>query len=90
MENMEEKDTQRALSAAPREHFNYTQWRREYFDDMTPEEFEAAAEEWAKAHQSDFFIPNKTTLAAIEEAESGCQQCAHSVDELFEDLNADD
>ena len=47
---MKEDDTRKALSAAPREQFDYTQWRREYFDDMTTEEFEGIAIEWAKSH----------------------------------------
>ncbi|MBQ9452680.1 MAG: helix-turn-helix transcriptional regulator [Desulfovibrio sp.] len=32
------------------EKFDYTQWQREYFDNVTPEEFDAAALEWARSH----------------------------------------
>lgn len=50
MENMEENDTRHSLSAILREKPDYTRWRHEFFDDMTTEEFEAAAAEWAKTH----------------------------------------
>ncbi len=43
-------DAQRFISAVLREQFDYTQWQREYFDNPTPEEFGAAALEWAKTH----------------------------------------
>ena len=36
------------------------------------------------------FTPNATTLAAMEEARMGNLPRVHTVDELFEELNADD
>ena len=50
VDHMGEIDAQRFISAILREKFDYTQWRREYFDGMTTEEFEASAAEWAKTH----------------------------------------
>ena len=50
VEHMGEIDAQRFISAILREKFDYTQWRRERFDNMTLAEFEAEVTEWAKTH----------------------------------------
>lgn len=44
------EDTQHCTSAILREKFDYTQWRREYFANISPEEFFREATEWAKSH----------------------------------------
>ena len=50
VEHMGEIDAQRFISAILREKFDYTQWRREYFANISPEEFFREATEWAKSH----------------------------------------
>ena len=50
VEHMGPVDAQRFISAVLREKFDYTQWQREYFDTVTPEEFGADALQWAKTH----------------------------------------
>ena len=50
MKGMETSDARRPISAAPREHFDYTKWRREHFANISPEEFFREATEWAKTH----------------------------------------
>ncbi|MBO4314008.1 MAG: hypothetical protein J5838_06900 [Desulfovibrio sp.] len=50
MEHMGALDAQRFISAVLREKYDYSQWQSEYFDGVTPEEFSAAALEWAKTH----------------------------------------
>ena len=38
----------------------------------------------------ELLTPNATTLAAMEEAKEGNLPCFHTIEELFEELNADD
>ena len=49
-------ETERFISTIMRERFDYTKWRREYFDDMTLEELNAAAASYDTAHP---FHPGK-------------------------------
>jgi hypothetical protein len=50
LENLGVIETEKFIALINRERFDYTEWRRDLFDDMTPEEFNAAAVEYAKAH----------------------------------------
>ena len=50
LENLGVIETEKFIALIYRERFDYTEWRRDLFDDMTPEEFNAAAVEYAKAH----------------------------------------
>lgn len=36
-------ETERFIAVINREKFDYTKWRREYFDDMSSDEFNSAA-----------------------------------------------
>ena len=48
IENMGALEAQRFISAVLREQFDYIQWRHDFFDNMTPEEFESGLLEWSK------------------------------------------
>jgi hypothetical protein len=50
LENLGVIETEKFIALINRERFDYTEWRRDLFDDMTPEEFNAAAVEYAKSH----------------------------------------
>lgn len=43
-------DAQRFISIIRRERFDYTKWRREYFDSTVPGEFQQKALEYAQNH----------------------------------------
>ena len=43
-------DAQRFISMIRRERFDYTKWRREYFDSTVPGEFQQKALEYAQNH----------------------------------------
>ena len=43
-------DTERFISALLRERFDYTEWRKKYFDDVDLETFLNEAAEYSKAH----------------------------------------
>ena len=61
LEKLGSVETERFISVLIRERFDYTKWRRQYFDDVDAEEFNAAAVEYAKAHP---FKPKKSQLSA--------------------------
>ena len=50
LEKLGSVETERFISVLIREEFDYTKWRRQYFDDVDAEAFNAAATEYAKAH----------------------------------------
>ncbi|MBQ7607170.1 MAG: hypothetical protein IJU76_04285 [Desulfovibrionaceae bacterium] len=50
MEHLGTIDAQRFISAVLREKFDYTQWHRDFFDNVTAEEFAADALQWASSH----------------------------------------
>ena len=35
---------------------DYTQWQRDYFDSMTPEEFNTSLEEFMRTHSDDSYV----------------------------------
>ena len=43
-------DAEYFISLIIREQFDYTQWQREYFDQMTPEEISREAADYNKKH----------------------------------------
>ena len=43
-------ETERFISVLLREKSDYTKWRRRYFDDVSSEDFNAAAVAYGKAH----------------------------------------
>ncbi|MBQ9486261.1 MAG: hypothetical protein IJU91_00455 [Selenomonadaceae bacterium] len=49
-------ETEKFISAVLREKFNYTEWRKNYFDDMSPKEFNEQAAYYAKINP---FVPLK-------------------------------
>ena len=49
-ENLGIVDAERFISVIIREQFDYTKWQRTHFDDISPEEFNEAAAEYAKEH----------------------------------------
>ncbi len=49
-------ETEKFISAVLREKFNYTEWRKNYFDDMSPKEFNEQAADYAKINP---FVPLK-------------------------------
>lgn len=59
LEKLGTVETERFISVILREKFDYTKWRKTYFDEMPPEEFNAAAVAYAKAHP---FQPRKPLL----------------------------
>ena len=61
LEKLGSVETERFISVLIREKFDYTKWRRQYFDDVDAEEFNAAAAEYAKAHP---FKAKKEQLSA--------------------------
>ena len=50
LENMGALEAQHFISAVLREQFDYIEWRHDFFDNMTPEEFESKLLEWGKNH----------------------------------------
>lgn len=59
LEKLGSVETERFISVMIREKFDYTKWRRQYFDDMSAEEFNGAAIAYAKGHP---FQPKKKLL----------------------------
>lgn len=47
-------ETERFISVILREKFDYTKWRRQYFDDMDPDAFNNAAADYARKNP---FVP---------------------------------
>lgn len=41
---------------------DYTQWQRDYFDSMTPEEFRTSLEEFIKQHPDDNIVAKERAL----------------------------
>lgn len=62
LEKLGAVETERSISVIIREKSDYTKWRRQYFDNMSAEEFNNAAVAHAKAHP---FQPKKD-LTPIE------------------------
>ena len=56
LENLGVIETERFIATINRERFDYTKWRQEHYDEIFPEDFNAAAVEYAKAHP---FKPNR-------------------------------
>ncbi len=52
-------ETERFISTLIRERFDYTKWRRKYFDDVNADDFNNAAIEYAHAHP---FQPKKALI----------------------------
>lgn len=52
-------ETERFISTLIREKFDYTKWRRKYFDDVNADDFNNEAIEYAHAHP---FQPKKTLI----------------------------
>ena len=50
LQNLGTVETERFISTINRERFDYTQWRRQYFENVDPEDFLREAAEYAKAH----------------------------------------
>lgn len=50
-EHLGDVDAERFIAVINREKFDYSEWRREYFKNMTAEEFHQAAIEYAKSHE---------------------------------------
>ena len=48
MDNLGTFEAEQFIFAVLRERFDYTKWRREYFEGVTPEEFHAASVAWAR------------------------------------------
>lgn len=46
-------EAERFISLIIREKFDYTEWQREYFDAMTPEEISAGASQYEAEHPFD-------------------------------------
>ena len=53
-------ETERFISTIMRERFDYTEWRKELFGDMSLEELAKAAVEYEGAHP---FVPKKQLLS---------------------------
>lgn len=47
-------DTQRFIANINSDHFDYTEWRHAYFDNIPPEELEKDILEFARTHQPSF------------------------------------
>lgn len=60
LKNLGAVETERFISVIIREKFDYTRWRAQYFDDMSTEEFNSAAVNYAKAHP---FQPKKALVS---------------------------
>ena len=52
-------ETERFISTLMREKFDYTKWKRKYFDDVNADDFNAAAVEYANSRP---FRPNQTLI----------------------------
>lgn len=50
LEKLGAVETERFISVIIREKSDYTKWRRQYFDNMSAEDFNNAAVAYAKAH----------------------------------------
>lgn len=50
LETLGAVETERFISVIMREKFDYTEWRKQYFDDMSADEFNKAAVAYAKTH----------------------------------------
>ena len=59
LEGLGELETERFVSILLRERADYTKWRQRYFSNVTVEDFNAAAVEFAKACP---FQPEKTLV----------------------------
>lgn len=59
LENLGTVETERFISVIIREKFDYTKWRKQYFDDMSAEDFNNAAVSYARAHH---FQPKKPQI----------------------------
>ena len=62
LENLGTIETERFVSTIIREQFDYTRWRRRYFEDISIEEFGTAASAYEQAHP---FKPEKQ-LSPVE------------------------
>ena len=49
-------EAERFVALLSRERDDYTEWQRDYFDSMTPEEFRASLDEFVKQHPDDNFL----------------------------------
>lgn len=59
LEKLGTVETERFISVMLRERFDYTKWRRQHFDKITAEEFNAAAVNYAQVHP---FRPKKPLI----------------------------
>ncbi len=59
LERLGTVETERFISTLMREKFDYTKWRRKYFDDVNADDFNAAAVEHANSRP---FRPNQTLI----------------------------
>lgn len=50
MDNLGSVETERFISVIIRERFDYTKWRRQYFDDLSADEFNDAAVAYGKEY----------------------------------------
>lgn len=50
LEQLGTVETERFISVIIREKFDYTKWRRKYFDNIEPKEFNDTAVSYAKEH----------------------------------------
>ena len=53
-------ETEQLISGILRERFDYTKWRKQYFDDLDADAFNDAAVDYAKKHP---FTPKNSSLA---------------------------
>ena len=50
LEHLGVLETEHFISVIIREKFDYTKWKREYFDEVSADEFNSVAVNYAKAH----------------------------------------
>ena len=50
LKNMGALETEQFISVIIREQFDYTKWQREFFENVSSDEFYSAAVEYDKAH----------------------------------------
>ena len=50
LDNLGSVETERFISVIIRERFDYTKWRRQYFDDLSADEFNDAAVAYGKEY----------------------------------------
>ena len=60
LERLGTVETERFISTLIREKFDYTKWRRKYFDEISADDFNHAAVEHAQAHP---FQPKKDLIS---------------------------